>query len=117
MRQTLDQPLDTLRGQLSVRLPFRPGAKIVSDPVTTGEGTGICPAVGVAETVGLGDGDSVGVGLGDGVTVGDGDAVSTRTSGTETCNPPDPNSRLVLYGLNPPASTEIAYLPGFKSVN
>ena len=98
MRQTLDQPLETVRGQLSVRLPFRPGAKTVSDSIgdATGEGDGVYSAEalaeGLAEAVGDGDGDVSGDGLGDGEIVGDGDAVCVLTSGTLRCKPPDVNS-------------------------
>lgn len=100
MRQTLDQPLETVRGQLSVRLPFRPGAKTVSDSIgdATGEGDGVCSAEalaeGLAEAVGDGDGDGdvSGDGLGDGETVGDGDAVCVLMRGTLRCKPPEVNS-------------------------
>lgn len=123
MRQTLDQPLETVLGQLSVRLPFCPGAKTVSDSIgdSTGEGDGVYSAEalaeGLAEAVGDGDGDVSDDGLGDGEIVGDGDAVCVLTSGTERTNPPDVSSRVVLYLSNPFASTETAYLPGFRSVN
>lgn len=100
MRHTLDQPLETVRGQLSVRLPFCPGAKTVSDSVgdVTGEGDDVYSAEalaeGLAEAVGDGDGDVSGEGLGlaDGEIVGDGDAVCVLTSGTLRCKPPDVNS-------------------------
>ena len=98
IRQTLGQPLETVRGQLSVRLPFRPGAKTVSDSVGDGitEGDKVDSAEGLtegpAEAVGDGDGEIAG----EGETVGEGDAVSVLTSGTETSKPTEVKSLLVL---------------------
>ncbi len=123
MRQTLDQPLETVLGQLSVRLPFCPGAKTVSDSIgdATGVGDGVYSAEalaeGLAEAVGDGEGDVSADGLGEGEIVGDGDAVCVLTSGTDTSKPPEVSSRVVVYFSNPSASTETAYFPGFKSVN
>lgn len=96
IRQTLDQPLETVRGQLRVRLPFCLGAKTVSDSVGDGTGDDVDSAEGLtegpAEAVGDGDGEIAG----EGETVGEGDAVCVLTSGTETSKPTEVKSLLVL---------------------
>lgn len=72
IRHRLGQPLETVVGQLTVRVPFLPGA-IPSDSLSESICSGVAVAEGEASAEGLGDtrgdglGDTLGDGLGDGL--------------------------------------------------
>ena len=78
MRHTLAQPVARVVGQLTVRLPFRPGPNIDPNGVSAGSGMAVGEALASRLGVDVGEsdastdglGETVGDGLGD--TVGDG---------------------------------------------
>ena len=76
MRQRLDQPFETVVGQLTLSVPFFPGAKIGSCGFgeATGEGCGVYSAEA------LGEAEAEGDALGEADAVGDGDALGDGLS-------------------------------------
>ena len=78
IRHTLAQPVASLVGQLTVRLPFRPGPNIDPSGLSVGSGMAVGEALASGLAVDVGEGDASTEGLGEtrgdglGETVGDG---------------------------------------------
>ena len=73
IRHRLGQPLETVVGQLTVRLPFLPGPTIAdrgSESISSGVTAGVALAAGLAKGDEVGEGEASTDGLGD--TLGDG---------------------------------------------